>query len=487
MTDETGPEEFADRVAALQGDRRDRPTRRPRPRGSLSRGVLVAAIALLLAGGVYFYEYAKQTRTASLAASEAVEFQDGTPLGAIRLPPAEETARPTPLRIELATPAAAATAAPDDDVLKDLRQALLDLRSRVDQFKAEPDPDTQRLLQEIRRQNEKLAKELAAAEEAHARALAHQRELMEAELDQKLMALRAELTPATAAAPEIDLEARRAEDERRRLEEEEARRLRELEAARQAELERQQKAARELAERQIESPAVVFDEGGTLGAGAQAGETPRRPRNANEQFAAAVGAERADTATAQPIAQPGRTVVEGTFLQGVLETAIDSSLPGGIRASITEDIWSFDGLSVLLPKGTRLIGTYRSDLSIAQERALVVWTRAITPDGLSVALASPGADRLGRAGVTGEVDTHFWERFGSAALISIIGAVPELVATSAGADNTVEETISDIGDDFRTGTSAVLAEYLRIQPTIHVDQGDQITVFVGRDLVIPAF
>ena len=215
-----------------------------------------------------------------------------------------------------------------------------------------------------------------------------------------------------------------------------------------------------------------------------AGDAPRRPGNANEQFAAAVGFEGSQTTTARPIPDPGHTVVEGTFIQGVLETAIDSSLPGGIRAAVAEDVYSYDGTNILLPRGTRLIGTYRSDLSIAQERALVVWTRAITPEGLSMQLGSTGADRLGRAGVTGDVDTHFLERFGSAALISVIGAIPALLADASGAGEATQDTIEDVGNDFQRATSSAVEEYLRIQPTIHVDQGDVITVFVGRDLVV---
>ena len=101
--------------------------------------------------------------------------------------------------------------------------------------------------------------------------------------------------------------------------------------------------------------------------------------------------------------------MQGTILEAALESAIDTDLPGAIRAVLTVDVLSYDGTSVLLPRGTRLIGTYSSKVKIAQSRALVAWNRAITPAGTSVELGGIGGDELGRSGQTGDVDTHFWE------------------------------------------------------------------------------
>ena len=89
---------------------------------------------------------------------------------------------------------------------------------------------------------------------------------------------------------------------------------------------------------------------------------------------------------AEQIADPSRTIVQGTILEGVLETAINTDLPGAIRAVLTEDVVSYDGSTTLLPRGTRLIGSYSSNVKIAQRRALIAWNRAVTPAGTSVAL-----------------------------------------------------------------------------------------------------
>lgn len=185
---------------------------------------------------------------------------------------------------------------------------------------------------------------------------------------------------------------------------------------------------------------------------------------------------------ASAIADTSRTIVQGTILEGVLETAIDTDLPGAIRAVLSQDALSFDGSTTLLPRGTRLIGTYSSDVKIAQRRMLVAWNRAVTPEGISVALGGFGADALGRSGQTGNVDTHFWQRFGSAALISVFGLAPQVLIGNR-TDSDTADAIEDVGDDMKSATQGAVDAYLRIAPTINVAQGDRLTIFVNRDLV----
>ena len=122
------------------------------------------------------------------------------------------------------------------------------------------------------------------------------------------------------------------------------------------------------------------------------------------------------------------TVIQGTMIQAVMETALDSSLPGQTRAIISEDVFSFDGTRLLIPRGSRLIGRYRSGIEISQRRVTIAWDRIILPDNQSIQISAFGGDELGRSGVTGFVDTRFAQRFGSAALISIISAAPSAAA-----------------------------------------------------------
>lgn len=253
-------------------------------------------------------------------------------------------------------------------------------------------------------------------------------------------------------------------------EEEEARRLAELERRRAAELAFQ--------EARILSPTIAF--GGSSG-GAE-GKLSNRTLGAVQDFVAN-GALPTQVTQAEVIANPANTVVQGTVIQAVTETALDSSLPGPIRAIISEDVHSFDGSRVLIPRGARLIGRYQSGVEIAQKRVTVAWDRIILPNNQTVVISSFGGDELGRSGVTGIVDTRFDERFGSAALISLITALPGAAAAQV-SDEASADVLEDVGDDLSDSTDSVLSDYLAIGPVIYVDQGSRITVMVDRDVEI---
>ncbi len=254
----------------------------------------------------------------------------------------------------------------------------------------------------------------------------------------------------------------------------------EAEARKRMEAEKARRAA--IDEAQVKSRGLVLDGGSADGPMiAEDGGSGRR-RSGNESFLASASSEGHETVRASALADPARMIVQGTLLEGVLETAVSTDLPGAIRAVLSQDVLSYDGSNVLLPRGSRLIGAYSAEVKIAQRRALVAWNRAITPDGTSVALGGFGADALGRSGQTGQVDTHFWERFGSAALISILGLAPQIIIDDR-TNGDAADAIEDVGDDLRAATSGALDAYLRIPPTINVSQGDRITIFVNRDLL----
>ena len=93
---------------------------------------------------------------------------------------------------------------------------------------------------------------------------------------------------------------------------------------------------------------------------------------------------------------PATTVTEGTMIPAVLETAINTDVPGYVRAVVSQDVRSFDGTTVLIQRGSRLIGQYQSGVQQGQKRAYVVWTRLIRPDGASINIASPAVGFDGR-------------------------------------------------------------------------------------------
>jgi type IV secretion system protein VirB10 len=189
--------------------------------------------------------------------------------------------------------------------------------------------------------------------------------------------------------------------------------------------------------------------------------------------AAANAAAHDDRAYATALLNPDQTVPKGAVIQAVLETALDSSRPGFARAIVSRDVPSFDGTKVLIPRGSKLYGEYAADVQRGQSRALIQWHRLLRPDGVLIELNSPSADPLGRAGVTGKVNTHFIERFGGMVLQSVLDIGVQL-ATSRATGGTVVVPLAT------NNISPIRPE--DIKPTVKVAQGTSVSVFVMRDL-----
>jgi type IV secretion system protein VirB10 len=231
------------------------------------------------------------------------------------------------------------------------------------------------------------------------------------------------------------------------------------------------------------APVLVYDGGAGPSLTATAG--PNSSRQADGAPAMLAGAEpshgfASDSTSVRStkLAEPASTVIQGTLIPAVLETAIDTDVPGYVRAVVSQDVRSFDGSRVLIPRSSRLIGEYKGATQAGQRRAYLMWTRLVRPDGVSVALASPAADLSGQAGVGGSVNSHFFSRFGSAILLSILGGAGTLA--TGGASTVI---VSGAGQS----AASVAAQHDGNRgPTIKVRQGEPIRVFTARDLIFTA-
>lgn len=185
-----------------------------------------------------------------------------------------------------------------------------------------------------------------------------------------------------------------------------------------------------------------------------------------------------DTTYAQLLPTRRLLLPKGAFIDCTLETAIDSTLPGMTTCMTATDTFGADGTVVLLERGTKLIGETRGEVRQGEARVFVVWMEARTPSGVVVRLDSPGTDALGRSGLDGTVNRHFWQRFGAAALVSAIdGAVQSEVQPSSRSGTVVLDP---------TASEDVLNEILHstvnIAPTVRVRNGARIQVLVARDV-----
>ena len=202
-------------------------------------------------------------------------------------------------------------------------------------------------------------------------------------------------------------------------------------------------------------------------------------QSADERFAARVSGSLGDTARASQMRDLGRTVPQGTVIAAVLETAINSDLPGSVRGVVSRDVRSFDGSRVLIPRGSKLVGQYKSAAAAGQTRAFVVWERIISPTGVTIEIGSAATDRLGRGGLSGDVDRHFFQRFGAAILLTVLQAGTTALA-SEGSGSTV--IIGGASSQTTQVGATALQTQVNIPDTIKVAQGVPVQVFVARDL-----
>ena len=197
-----------------------------------------------------------------------------------------------------------------------------------------------------------------------------------------------------------------------------------------------------------------------------------------QTFAKATADQQVPEAVARRVSL-GNRIAQGKMVPAILETAINSDLPGKLRAIVSQDVWSEDGSRKLIGRGSRLVGEYRSGLTRGQTRVFVIWSRLLEPDGTDIAIGSPGSDDLGEAGLTGAIDRHFVERFGAAFLLSLIGSA---TTASQGGSTFVVNTSQGFGQVAQES----LQDSINIPPTIFIDQGAPLQVFVARDLVFGA-
>jgi type IV secretion system protein VirB10 len=177
-------------------------------------------------------------------------------------------------------------------------------------------------------------------------------------------------------------------------------------------------------------------------------------------------------------------LAKGSSLECVLETAIDTSLPGLVNCILSRDIYGDNARVLLLEKGSKLTGEYRGSMRNGQRRLFLIWSRIVTPQGVAIRLNSPGIDPLGRAGVDGFLENRYFERFGMALLVSIVAdAIPAVI--EANVNKATEGQNIEMQMTGSTGQqmgSEVLRQNALVPPLLRKNQGDIVSVMVARDL-----
>lgn len=175
-------------------------------------------------------------------------------------------------------------------------------------------------------------------------------------------------------------------------------------------------------------------------------------------------------------------LAKGSFIDCVLQTKLDTTVPGMTSCVVTRNIYSDTGKVLLIERGSTVSGEYQSSLKQGQARIFVLWNRIKTPNGVVMHLDSPGTDALGASGVPGEIDTHFWQRFGGAMRLSLVQDAAAGLANRI--DNSTDATITlkNTSDASQSMAVEALKNSIHIPPTLYKNQGERIGIYVARDL-----
>lgn len=206
-------------------------------------------------------------------------------------------------------------------------------------------------------------------------------------------------------------------------------------------------------------------------------------------------------AYARKLGNTARLITQGKIIEAILETPINTDVPGMIRGIVSHDVYGESARIILIPKGSRVVGTYNNLVIRGNKRVNIIWSRVIRPDGVDIMIRSPGTSQLGTAGIEGIVDNKYLEVFSSAFLVSAINIAVAIGADSIDDTESTTTTNTD-GSTTSSGTATneaaltavdlfgsaaenLIDGALNINPTITISQGKRVNIFVNRDLIFP--
>ena len=182
---------------------------------------------------------------------------------------------------------------------------------------------------------------------------------------------------------------------------------------------------------------------------------------------------------------PNLYIAKGTYIGCSLNTRLVSTIKGGISCTVSEDVYSDNGVTLLIEKGSKITGSYRNgQMNDGMDRIFVVWQEIKTPNNVIIPVNSGASDELGGAGIEGWVDYHWAQRFGAAILLSIIDDATNVALNGGkgGRSNSNVDYTENSRETTQQMANTALEKFINIEPTLYKNQGDIVGVYVNRDI-----
>ena len=196
-------------------------------------------------------------------------------------------------------------------------------------------------------------------------------------------------------------------------------------------------------------------------------------------------------------------ITQGKLITAVLETAINTEIPGSVRGIVSRDVYGESGNEVLIPKGSRLYGSYASTIAKGQGRVNISWTRLIRPDGVDLSISFNASDQFGRSGIPGAVDNKYSTIIAGSLLTSVLAVGSAAAANKILGSNSDVSTTTSNGATTTTGSAAnqavadvtktiidtagqIVNNSINTNPVITIPQGTRVTVIVNSDMNLPS-
>jgi len=242
----------------------------------------------------------------------------------------------------------------------------------------------------------------------------------------------------------------------------------------------------------------IMDASGNRASSGQSGSVPgvmspddyaRLMMQAGTESDAAATAKPEDVSGAKPLYNPNTLLLRGTYIRCVLESRVITDVPGFTSCVVTEPVYSVNGKRLLLPRGSKVMGSYDAE-AIIGERAAIVWDRITTPTGMDVNMRSPGTDMLGSAGNPGHYSAHWTQRISSALLISMLSDAFKYAGAKHGPQETSIVNGAIVQNPYESNTARTMERLANMAldrnmarpPTVTINQGTVVNVYVARDV-----